>query len=291
MKIACVCPTIRQDKFQEFVKSWKREFSDNNVRLVPVLDGKNPVVLDYEGIAKNGELTAKDIMGEYADTIYNFNDGVRNLGFAYVAKYLPEVETIISLDDDTSPCGNTIQDHLNALDNKVSVSWMSTATEYTRGYPYGVREEAEVVLSHGVWDGVADWDAPTQLINGNPEIEFYREVIPKGVLFPLCAMNFAFKRKLLPYIYQAPMFGDINRFADIWGGIECKRDIDKLGWAVVTGCAKVYHQRASNVFDNLIKEVRGLKMNEVENYGKGEYFKLFFEKRKKWQEFIRGVSK
>ena len=226
-------------------------------------------------------------MGEYPDLIYNLNDGVRNIGFAYVAKYLPDVEYIISLDDDTSPQGDTIQDHVDALSMNVPVTWMSTASQYTRGFPYGIREEAPVVLSHGVWNGVADWDAPTQLIHGNREVSFYKGVIPKGVLFPVCAMNMAFRRCMLPYIYQAPMGHRVglDRFADIWGGIEAKKDLDRKGWAAVTGYSTVQHERASNVFTNLVKESRGLGFNE--KYGEDKYFDVFFKNRYTWNQMMK----
>ena len=277
--IAVVVPTIRPQKFREFQSIWRLAFDRPGLFPVTVIDGEKPTVNGY---------SIKYVMGNDSDLIYNFNDGVRNLGFAYVAKFLPMVDTIISLDDDVAPDGETIQDHLDALEMKVPITWMSTASKYTRGFPYKAREEAEVVLSHGVWKGVADWDAPTQLIKGNEELEFYKGVIPKGCLFPLCAMNFAFKRKLLPYIYQAPMFEGLNRYADIWGGIEAKKDIDREGWAAVTGYSSVNHDRASNVFDNLIKESKGMKMNE--NYGEGEYFKTYKLKRERWIKWVKSQS-
>ena len=284
-KIAVVVPTIRKEQYNNFLSVWEPLFNKHNVALISVFDGKTVNL-----VSDNYGYSVGDIMGKDTDLIYNLNDGVRNLGFAYVAKFLPSVEYILTLDDDTEPFNDTIQDHLTALNQKVPVSWMMTASEFTRGFPYSIRDEAEVVLSHGVWEGVADWDAPTQLIKGNKKVTFYKGVIPKGVLYPMCAMNLAFKRKLLPFIYQAPMFDKFNRFADIWSGIASKREIDKRGWAVVTGFAKVYHKRASNVFNNLIKEAKGLKMNE-EWWRKGDvvnsYFQLYKEKRERWYKFIK----
>jgi hypothetical protein len=278
--IAIVVPTIREKQLDLFYSEWARFKEKYDLFFIAIRDSEQPTV--------NFNFTVDEIMGEDADLIYDHNDGVRNLGFAFVAKFLPGAEVIISLDDDVLPLGDTIGDHLKALKRRVPVSWLPIGSEYTRGFPYALREEAEVVLSHGVWEGVADWDASTQLIKGNRPIKFYKGTVPKGCLFPFCAMNFAFKRKLLPYIYQAPMFGDLNRFADIWGGIEAKKDIDRNSWAAVTGYAKVRHQRASNVFDNLAKEAKGIKMNE--EYGKDEYFKLFKEKRERWAKWIKKVS-
>ncbi len=275
--IAVIVPTIRPESYKKFFDVWVSLFEKHDIELIKVVDGKNPTA---------GGKTVKEIMGKYSDLIYNFNDGVRNLGFAYVSKYLPTIDTVITLDDDVEPCGDTIQDHLDALGRFVPISWMSTASEYTRGFPYGIREEAEVVLSHGVWEGIKDYDAPTQLVRGNPRATFYEGVIPRGIYYPMCGMNIAFKRKFLPYMYFAPMGYKvgIDRFADIWCGIESKKVIDKNGWAVVSGYARVIHQKASNVFTNLQKEAGSLVMNE--NYGEGGYFKLYEKNRERWKEFI-----
>jgi reversibly glycosylated polypeptide / UDP-arabinopyranose mutase len=279
MSVCVVVPTIRAKKIKEFKMAWASLIEKHNARLIIVLDGETPKVMGFSSV---------EILEKYNDVIYNFNDGVRNLGFAFAASLIPNVEYIISLDDDVEPIGDPIQDHIDALNMKVPLSWMSTASEYTRGFPYGVRNEAPVMLSHGVWEGVPDWDAPTQLTrNSNKPLRFYQGVIPKGVMFPLCAMNFAFRREALPYVYQAPMGPKVglDRFADIWGGIEMKKDFDKLGWGVVSGFSTVYHKRASNVYTNLQKEAKGLYLNE--NYGKDKYFKLFGEKRARWQEFVK----
>ena len=174
--IAIVIPTIRD--MRPFMEAWRPLFDKHNVELLVVYDGDVPKVRNE---------TVNTLMGKYKDCIVNFNAGVRNLGFAYVAKYLPDVEYIITLDDDEVPIGDPIQDHIDALNKRVPVSWMSTAVdEYMRGFPYGIREEAEVVLSHGVWEGVADWDAATQLVKGSHrEVEFYKGPIPKGIYYPM----------------------------------------------------------------------------------------------------------
>lgn len=279
--IAVVIPTIRPESYKRFIKAWQPLFNKHDVRVVKVIDGEIPMV-EVDG----QETSITSIMGKDKDLIYNFNDGVRNLGFFWCAQR--DVDTIISLDDDVLPKGDPIQDHLDALNMRVPTTWVSTASEYMRGFPYGVRTESEVVLSHGVWDIVPDFDAPTQLTRkSTKKITYYKGVVPKGALFPLCAMNFAFKSCVLPYIYQAPMYGDINRFADIWGGIEAKKSIDRKGWAVVTGYSTINHTRASNVFVNLIKESRGLQMNE--NYGKDPYFEVFFKKRKRWETLCKSL--
>ena len=288
-KLAIVIPTVRgrEEVFGRFMAAWTPLFNKHQANIVIVKDGEFPEVI-YE----NQVYSAHTIMGEYEDCLTNYNGGIRNLGFAFVAKYLPETEYIVTLDDDTLPIGDTLQDHLDALNRRVPISWMSTASEYMRGFPYAVRDEAEVVLSHGVWEGVADWDAATQLVKGSYRpVEFYKGPIPKGIYFPMCAMNIAFKPCVLPYIFQAPWALGVNRFDDIWAGITTKRAADENGWAIVSGFARVRHDRASNTFTNLINEAPGLPLNET--YWQGDeshpYFKVYKEKLDRWQAFLNQI--
>lgn len=281
MKIAVVIPTIRIESWKKFCQIWQPLFDKHHIHLVTVFDGETPTV---EG------LSLQEVMGDYSDAVTVLNGGVRNLGFAYVAKYLPEVEVILTLDDDVVPIGDPIQDHLDILNKKVPVSWFSTASEYMRGFPYKVREEAEVVLSHGVWENVADWDAPTQLVlGGHRKVEFPKCPIPKGIYFPMCIMNVAFKRKMLPYMFQAPPAPELNigRTDDIYCGILAKREIDKNGWAAVTGYARVWHERESNVYKNLNAEAKTIEL--METFWQGDeshpYFKIYREKYDLWQKF------
>lgn len=286
--IAVIVPTIREEKLKEFIDAWTPLFFKHKVNLYVVRDGKYPIlrVFKYakDSVYSSQTLTAKDVMGKYSNLIYNFNDGVRNLGFAQA--YKDGNEIFISLDDDVLPDCDTIQDHLDILNTRQPVSYMnSTDDVYMRGFPYWAREEAPVMFSHGVWNGVYDFDASTQLVLGTPQPRHRKMPVPKGILMPVCVMNVAFKREVMPYYYQAPMFGDINRFADIWSGWELKKAIDDNGWCMVTGYAKVDHNRASNPFVNLVKEAKGISLNE--EYGKDEYFKIYQKNIKIWQQFLR----
>lgn len=291
--IAVVVPTVagREETFKAFEEAWRPLFALHDVIFIKVQDGDTPTV-----IVNDMQYTLSEIMGKHSDCISNFNGGVRNLGFAYVAKYLPDVEVIITLDDDTKPVGDTIQDHINALNQRVSTSWVSTASEYMRGFPYDVRDEAEVVLSHGVWDNVADWDAPTQLVLGaHRPVTFPRMPIPKGAYYPMCGMNIAFKRKMLPHMYQAPFWLEqgFGRLDDILCGIYSKKFIDEQGWAVVTGYARVFHERASNVYKNLKLEAASIELFEAVAAGdeSHEYMQtVYFPKLEQWQEFVGAVD-
>ena len=178
------------------------------------------------------------------------------------------------------------------------ISWLSSSPDaYTRGFPYAVRNEAPVMVSHGVWYGNADWDAQTQIMNGNaPLSTFYRGPIPKGALFPFCGMNVMIKRDVLPLFYFAPMGprvvfdGQIwDRFGDIWLGITLKRALDRRSWAMVSGEAAIEHTRASDASVNFTKEATGIMWNErfwEEGGSIHPYFTLYAEQRRRWADWV-----
>ena len=273
MKIAVVVPTIRPESWDKFVGEWDDLFDKHKILLVKVDDGASYPALIIFDYTKEGAAGVERVSTEEPlEWVFNKTDGCRNLGF--YAAYLQGAEIFISLDDDVYPISGTdpIQDHINALSMSVSPHWMSTAQDWrVRGIPvFG--EKWPVMLSHGVWAGVPDFDAPTQLLHPNvQDIAFNRTNVPVGVLFPMCIMNVAFRRELLPWMYQAPMgkrLAEFNlpvgdRFADIWSGIIAKRACDANQWGVVTGYSTIYHSRASNVFANLRKESVFLELNET----------------------------
>lgn len=293
-KIAVVVPTMdgREELLKKFLTDWQPLFDKHNVDFVLVHDGDEPYVdrPDVKAYVRNAPIAPKLLSPHSA--------AIRNLGFLYIADNLPDVEYIITLDDDESPIGDPIQDHIDALNMKVPISWMSTTIvydtrDYMRGFPYGVRTEAPVMLSHGVWEGVYDYDAPTQLHSSDEKRHFYRGPIPKGALFPMCGMNIAFRREALPYMYFAPVgeYKGAERFDDIWAGIEIKREFDELGWGVVTGFAKTIHNRASNVFTSLQREAVGIARNEEYWQGKyDEWYVDYLNKREEWKKLCQKES-
>jgi reversibly glycosylated polypeptide/UDP-arabinopyranose mutase len=146
------------------------------------------------------------------------------------------------------------------------------------------------MLSHGVWEGNYDWDAPSQLLKSDTRVDFYKGIIPKGIFFPMCGMNITFRREALPYIYFAPVgkYKGAERFDDIWAGLEIVKDFAKLNWGIVSGYARVNHSRASNVFTSLEKEAVGIRKNEEYWQGKyDEWYKGFVKKRKKWYNITK----
>jgi len=321
MKIAVIVPTIRQEMFiRTFLPAWDHLFTKHEVYLFAVADGENPIVQPYF-YNSSGKYVADmvDFTNTELEPIYNFTDACRNLGF-YVAKREIDPDIYISLDDDVLPIEGTdpIQEHIDALNMSVQLDWQNTSvTHRMRGLPYNL-PEYPVWLSHGVWKGVPDLDAIQQLQHPEmKDVDCPKITIPRGVYFPLCAMNFAFRKELLPWAYQAPMGRKLaddglpvyDRFADIWSGLVMKHAIDLYQAAAVTGFSTIYHSRASNVYTNLKKEAIGMEVNENiwkkihllfdgfrehgENTGGDEtmnYLKLYYKRLNQWQELIEDAE-
>ena len=121
-------------------------------------------------------------------------------------------------------------------------------------------------MNHGLWKNVPDYDAVTQLMSSRVELSFepVDQTIPIGRYFPMCGMNLAFKPKLVPALYFLLMGKDYeyDRMGDIWAGIIVKKICDHLGYAVNSGKPLVDHRRASNVWNNLVKEAPGMAVND-----------------------------
>lgn len=295
--IGVVIPTIRFiESFPAFLEAWTPLFVKHNVELIVIEDGNTPLIRHYEFSSGKSQQVYRDreINLDKENLVSNFCAGVRQLGFLYIAKHLPNVEYIFTTDDDCFPIGDTIQEHINQLNRKVPISWLSTASDFMRGFPYQVRTEAPVMVSHGVWEGVYDWDAPSQLLKGDTKVEFYKGVIPKGIYAPICGMNLCFRREALPYIYFAPVgtFKGAERWDDIYMGIMVIKKFAELNWGIVSGYAKVLHKRASNPFTSLAKETVGILHGEEfwkdpDNYKGHPWFDEFRKKTLKWYELTK----
>ena len=328
-KIVCVTPTCRPESHAAFVAAWRPLFERHAVTLVTVWDGDNPTVDVQFPDGKGYPLgTFLDTTGAKRDLYCRRTDAVRNIGFVVAASMKPDF--VVTFDDDVRPViydenwdayfkGNIDSDqftsehgphdpiaaHLDALSKRVPLGCMNTAhagSEYLRGVPYGIRDEAPVMLSHGVWVGTPDFDGETQLAmercphcnngvitherdmssdrkcdhcrgtgkssTGVPKsLPYFVGPIPRGVLFPFCGMSAMIRREALPYFYYAPMgpdsgFPDLHRFSDIFAGIAIKQKFDRLGWACYSGQSVVLHGRASDAKKNFQQERLGREWME-----------------------------
>jgi hypothetical protein len=314
-RIGVVVPTIREQCWRDFIAAWQPLFQKHNVILCKVEDGDEPVatVIDFgSGVFGSECHTPSRVLGTDMDLIVNKSPACRMLGFATLRKlYGDDISVYMTFDDDTRPVkefgDDPIQAHVDQLARKVPTSWVPTAIPYMRGFPYRHREESEVHVSHGVWLGVPDLDAPTQLVMGErPDVTYLKGVIPKWTLAPLCGMNIAISAKAMPYAYWAPVktLPGCERFDDIWMGFHLLAACHDANCAVVTGHAFVQHDRASNVFKNLRQESVGIELNEY--YGEcvlnGDSFPImateeqqnwfldYDDKRSRWEQWFTNTK-
>jgi hypothetical protein len=316
-RIVVVVPTIRPESHASFVKAWTPLFEKHSVTLVTVWDGDEPRV-EVSGRQMPHTFRWSEQDGDpwetHRDLFCRRTDACRNIGFVAAASMNPT--HVLTLDDDVVPVAydlskyggserevltDPIQAHLDALDRRVPLGWMNTAHDtdlYLRGVPYGVRTEAPVMLSHGVWVGTPDFDGETQLrlekcgackgegvLRAGTELfdcpgcrgtgkgqlphslPYYVGPMPAGVPWAMCGMCVMVRAEALPYLYFAPQgpdsgFANLHRFADIWMGFQVQKEFARLGWACVSGYATVLHARASDARRNVEQEKLGREWNE-----------------------------
>jgi len=275
-EIFLVIPTIRD---LTFLKEWQGEFE--NVTLLVIEDReKKSVVFDRQAFKDSYHYDWSDIakdLGPSEWIISRKNAGIRSYGFWKAWRMGAEV--IMTLDDDCYPTPDRfVEGHMMNLKTKTSRHWQATYPDpdfmYTRGFPYSVREEWPVMISHGLWSGALDLDGKTE--SKLPKLlteKAYppmRQIMAPGLFYPMCSMNLAFNREAVPIMFF-PMMGSkpdgsqwgFDRFDDIWAGLFSKKIMDHLGWAVINGSPFVEHRKASLPGVNEIKEVEGVAVNET----------------------------
>jgi Reversibly glycosylated polypeptide len=269
MDAVVVVPSAREASLAGFLAAWREELADATVLVVE--DGPQR---SFSVAGANVEHLAwcdiEQQLGDAAWVIPRGSGCVRSFGCWVAQRMAPEM--IVALDDDTRPDPahpGFLAAHWARLQHASDPAWVSTLDAASpRGLPYyTTSREAAVVLNHGLWTGVPDFDAATQLLSSRVEIsgEWSDQTIPRGSYFPMCSMNIAWRPEFTAAMYFLLMGGDypFDRFGDIWGGVLAKRIADHLGFAVNSGSPSILHERASNVFVNLAKESRGLAANET----------------------------
>lgn len=273
--IFVVIPTIRD---LNFLKSWGKEFSKCHLIVVEDRDDSR-IKIPNKNFLSITHYSRKDIdkdLGINSWIISRHNAGIRCYGFWKA--YKKGADVIITIDDDCYQTTDSfVKGHLDNLRYKTPYRWTTTYPDpkwaHTRGIPYKVRNKGLVSISHGLWSGALDLDGRTEsklphLLNEDkyPSI---RQIVPLGYFYPMCSMNLAFTRKVVPLMFF-PMMGEdptgnawpYNRYDDIWAGIFSKKIMDHLGLGVINGSPFINHKKASKPKENHKKEVSGMKMNE-----------------------------
>jgi hypothetical protein len=269
MEAIVVVPTAREVSLAGFLEAWQQELADATILVVE--DGpERTFSVTGANVRHLAWCDIEDQLGDAAWIIPRGSGCVRSFGCWVAHEMRPDM--IVALDDDTRPDPahpGFLNAHWARLQSAADPAWVSTLDAASpRGMPYFTTDrEASVVLNHGLWSGVPDFDAATQLLSSRVEIpaEWSDRTIPRGSYFPMCSMNIAWRPEFTAAMYFLLMGPEypFDRFGDIWGGVLAKRIADHLGLAVNSGSPGILHERASNVFSNLAKESRGLAVNET----------------------------
>jgi len=264
-----VVPSAREESLTGFLEAWREELAQATVIVVE--DGpERTFSVRGENVQHLAWCDIDEQLGDLAWVIPRHSGCVRSFGIWLANELGPDM--IVALDDDTRPDPEHprfLDAHWARLQSATDPAWVSSLDEASpRGMPYfNSSREPTVMLNHGLWSGVPDFDAATQLLSSRVEISgaWSDRTIPRGSYFPMCSMNLAWRSEFTPAMYFLLMgpAHPFDRFGDIWAGVLAKRVADHLGFAVNSGAPGVLHERASNVFTNLAKESRGLAANET----------------------------
>lgn len=251
----------------DFLKEWEEL---KRCKIIVVQDiGDKPEIPDGFDVKIYDHKDIEKDLGKNTWIIPSRTSACRSYG--YYKAWQQGDEFIATLDNDCFPETEDywIDGHLNNLVKKVTLGWESSIPNSnlpTRGFPYKIRGNSEVVLSHGLWSNVPDFDGIDML--KQPDMRFERcidsKVIPKNNYYCMCGMNLAWNREITPLMYFG-IFGPdwkIDQYDDIWAGIFSKKILDHLGKAVISGYPSVEHRKQSNAFINLEKQAPGLMLNE-----------------------------
>ena len=267
-----VIPSIRESCLKDFLEAWG---TDKGGWDAVILVEDNPEKSFKAQVAYHFSWAEIDkVLGKDAWIISRRDSAIRCFGFLIAwwlgAKY------VLTLDDDCLP----VNGHTPLFDRHMDFmyghnKWVPSVPGIrTRGLPYENLGSlsSPPVINIGLWEGVADFDgvqtlahlsAGGRMHNFTPPLG--NRIIPRGQYVPMCGMNLCFAREATPFLYF-PLMGQDSpyaRFDDIWAGVIAKRLCDHLGERVSVGEPFVKHVRASDPFQNLVKEAPGIAANET----------------------------
>ena len=270
-KISVIVASNRPDELDKFMDAWwtNSKFAESVGEMYVVFDGQTAPESLIEGKHSHRPITVADwdMIGRrlpVADckVISRRDAAIKSYG-VLMMKDAGDSNTAVFLDDDVRPLPNTdLTKHCSPIPR-----WDPLLDDVRlRGLPYLNVGKTEVVMNVGMWTNVPDLDAATQLVTpaGDYRLPTSTRVLAKGMYAPMCGMNLGFQSKAAPLAYMAPM-GEgrlYRRFDDIWMGVVAKKVCDRLGWLIGYGPPHVEHIRASDPFNNLVREAPGVGTNE-----------------------------
>lgn len=286
-----VIATIRRDCLERFLAEWRDAFARAAARVIVVEDQpQRTFAIDPAShpfsVAHYAWSDIEEDLGSSAWILPRRTSAIKSYGFWKA--YEEGAEWILALDDDCYPATRKLEGFpveplierhaANLFERRHSeASWASSTRGLRpRGLPYEATTREvlpeRIWLSHGLWANVPDVDGETQLgLSDFPHVSeyFVEQLIPRGVFFPMCGMNLAWKRPLTPAMFFMLMGADAqgaswgyHRFDDIWAGLFAKKILDHLGYRAYSGHPVVWHDRASDAATNAEREAPGRDAHE-----------------------------
>lgn len=264
LRIAITSP-VPATPTKDFLSALPKEYDwividDSNGKLnLPKRD--NIFVYDY---AKQ-----KKVLSHFYEDFVAFHKSASCRNLAHFLAYKQGYDVVLSLDYDCVVPSNFVKDHIRALCKRSTISlktdsgWINPIESekwFTRGFPYSIRNSRKkaytievarrVVLNMGLWENVVDINAIDKVLESPPK-KFLLKRSHTGVpgLVPLCGMNNAFRREIIPAYFFLPNFKlsgwEVSRHDDIWGGHILQKLVQKKEDLITYGKPVVFHERES----------------------------------------------
>jgi hypothetical protein len=260
-----VLPTSRPRRAAEFLEAWQPWPWD---RIIIVEDAPEVSGSDSDRVVRYCWRDIDESL-QRPEIISRRDSAIRAFGFWKA--WQMGAACVFTLDDDCFPVGRDyVGRHLRNMEE--TPRWGSTVRHLrVRGLPYAnVGTVPQVCVSVGLWVGHPDVDAiqalarPVQPLDAVIDRGLESWVLPSEQYFPICGMNLAVRREAVCLMYFPPMGqgSPYARFDDIWAGLVLQRICRHLRLSIVCGQPVVEHRRASDPFDNLVKEAPGVRANE-----------------------------
>jgi hypothetical protein len=280
-----VIPTMRQPNL-----AFLRPLIEAGARFIVVDDSEGRVTVDHPSFRVFNWNDQARILGERVRAIPRRNGACRDFGFYLAWLESDDDELIIALDDDIElpadfveslnvvfsdaerPVADAPGRHLNIFDLYEEVP----NRIFPRGYPYSCRPDyapcsfseprpANPIFSLGIWKGVFDVNGIDKLqgpayVHPDVSLKHLSVTVAPGKLISVCSGSMAFRREVLPAVYQLPMHVEampgwvIDRCGDIWGGWILKTLMDLKGDGMAAGGPLVHHSIEGPNTKNLWKE-------------------------------------